>query len=105
LEQIGIVPACVELLAAEAALAGGVLFEEVQGEAAESGEVFGGIAGAGAALILAEDHVHEPMHLVLHAPVAADGSREGLDLRNNVQIVAPLGRWSEGRSGGGIRPC
>jgi len=35
------VPACVELLAAEAALAGGVLFEEVQDEAAESGEVYG----------------------------------------------------------------
>ena len=49
-----------------------VLFEDGQGDSAEPGEVLGSIAGAGAAGVLAEDHVEDPMDAVFNGPVAAD---------------------------------
>ena len=54
----------------------GVGFEEGERPAAQGGEVFGGVAGAGAALVFAEDGVEHPVELVFHAPVAAHGAGE-----------------------------
>src|SRR5262245_5614743 len=71
MSEEGVIPAGLLALALEGAFAG-VLFEDGQGDAAEPGEVLGGIAGAGAAGVLAEDHVEDPMDAVLNAPMAAD---------------------------------
>ena len=62
----------------------GVGFEEVECPAAQGGEVFGSVAGAGAALVFAEDDVEpfgpelmaegHPVELIFDAPVAAHGA-------------------------------
>ena len=41
----------------------------------DGGEVGGGMSGADAAFVIAEDHVHDPVETVFHRPMAAhDGS-------------------------------
>ena len=65
------IPSGVLLFTFEAALFGGVAVEDVQGEVAQEGEVFGGVAGAHAALILGEGHIERPVQLVLDPPMAA----------------------------------
>ena len=59
----------------------GVGLEEVERPAAQGGEVLGGVAGAGAALVFAEEDVEHLVELVFHAPVAAHGVREAGGVR------------------------
>ena len=51
---------------------GGVTFERVKEEVAQKSEVFGGVTGAHATLILGEGHIERPVQLVLDAPPGAD---------------------------------
>src|SRR5262245_40918583 len=74
-EEVGVVPAGTHHLASH-----GVLFavgaESIDAEAAQQSEVFGPVILAGAALVLAEDHVEAPMQAVLDVPVPAhDGKK------------------------------
>ena len=55
---------------------GFVFSEEVEGEATEDAEVGDGVAGAGAAMVLAGGDIEDPMALVLDGPVAAHGLGE-----------------------------
>ena len=69
---------------------GFVLAEEVEGEAADEAEVGDRMAGACAALVLAEDDVQDPVALVLDGPVAADGLGEESDVpRQAADIKSP----------------
>jgi hypothetical protein len=56
---------------AEAWLAGSFA-DQIVGHVFEGGEVGGGVLGADAAFVVAEDHVHHPMEAVLDRPMAAD---------------------------------
>jgi len=56
-EQIGVVPRDFEAFSLDSALGGFVLFEQIEGDAVEHGEVLSRVASAFAALILAEGHV------------------------------------------------
>ena len=70
----------------------GAGFEEVECPVPQGGEILGGVAGAGAAWVFAEDDVEHPVELVLDAPVAADGSREFLRIQfEAAQVVAAPG--------------
>src|SRR5580700_11502732 len=60
---------------AEAWLAWG-LADEIVGHVLDGGEVGGGVLGADAAFVVAEDHVHDPMEAVLDGPMAADDGAE-----------------------------
>ena len=73
------IPTGVELFASDAAFFGLVLFKQVQGKAAESGQVFGRVTSARPALVLSETNVHHPMDFVFHTPMAANCPREGLN--------------------------
>jgi len=55
-----------------------ILFEQVQGQAAQNGEVLGRRADSDPALILAKGHIEQPMDLILDAPMAADRLAERL---------------------------
>lgn len=64
-------------------MAGAVLAQQVEREAAPDREVLGGVADADAAGVLVEGHVEDP--------VAADNAREGGRIhRGAEQVVAPL---------------
>ena len=85
------IPAGDFLLGADAALLGGVLAQEVEGEVAQGGQIGGGMAGADAALVLAQGDVEHPVEGVFDAPVAADGAGQfGGVRRQAAQVVAPL---------------
>ena len=65
------------------ALAGGGhpgagLIEQVEGEAAEDGEVLGSVVAAVSGAVLVEGDVEHPVQRVLNRPVAADGAGEVL---------------------------
>ena len=66
----------VELFAVDAAVEGFRLAEAAKSETAEDAEVGDGVAGAGAARVLAEGDIEDPMALVLDGPVAAHGLGE-----------------------------
>lgn len=46
----------------------------------DGGEVGWRVFGSDPALIVAKDHVHDPMKAVLDAPVASDGAAEGFGI-------------------------
>ena len=50
--------------------------DEVVGHVLEGGEIGGGVIGADAAFVVAEDHVHDPVQAVLDCPMAADDRPE-----------------------------
>lgn len=52
---------------------GRLSLDEGEGGAPDHGKVAGGVIFAGAALVLAEVHVQEPVQIVLHAPMGAHG--------------------------------
>ena len=58
----------------DSALAGFVLFEQVEGDAIENGEVLGGVAGAFAVEVFAKADIEHPVQLVLDAPVLTNGA-------------------------------
>ena len=64
------IPARIELFAFEAPFFGFFAPEQIQGKPTQRGQIPGGVAGPGAALILSETNVYDPMHFVLHTPVA-----------------------------------
>ena len=75
----------------DAAVEGFVFSEEVESETAEDAEVGDGVARAGAAEVLAEDDVQDPVALVLDGPVAAHGLGEESDVqRQAAEVVAPF---------------
>ena len=87
------IPAGVELFALDSAFFGFLAFEQVQGEAAQGGEIFRRETGAGAAVIFAKAHIQDPVEFVFHALVTAHRPRKGLDLeRQTRQVVAALDR-------------
>ena len=66
--------------------------EQVEGDAAQGGEVGGGVPGAGAAAVFLEAHIEAPVELVFHAPVAAHGAGEPPDVRRQAaEVVAAFG--------------
>src|SRR3990172_9473174 len=73
LAHILFVPARTKAFGLDPAPAGGLLLEQIEGNAAKPGKVLGAVALADAALILVEGHVERPVQVVLHAPVVADG--------------------------------
>ena len=79
------------LFGADATLFGGVLAQEVEGHVAQGGQMVGGVAGAHAALVLAQGDVEHPVEGVFDAPVAADGAGQlGGVWWQAAQVVAPL---------------
>ena len=66
----------VEPFAVDTAVDGFVFSEAVEGETEEETEVGNGVAGAGAALVLADGDSQNPVALVLDGPVAAHGAGE-----------------------------
>ena len=87
------IPAGDFLFSAEAALFGGVLAQEVEGHVTQGGQIGGGVAGAHAALILAQGDIEHPVQGVFDAPVAADGAGQFRGVRRKAaQIVATLAR-------------
>ena len=75
------IPGGGELFASDTSLFGGVPFEQVEGKAPERGQVLGGVARAGSALILLEADVHHPVDFVFHTPVAAHRAGEQLHVQ------------------------
>ena len=51
--------------------------DEVVGHVFEGGEVRGGLIGADAAFVVAEEHVHDPVQAVLDRPMVADDRVRG----------------------------
>src|SRR5260221_9607999 len=88
-EQVIVAPARFETLGLDAAPGGRLLLEEVEGQAAQHGEVLGGVADAHPALILTKGHVEQPVDLVFNAPMGAHRFPETLGReRSTQQIVA-----------------
>jgi len=86
-----VIPTSVFLLAFDAALFGGVCFEDVQAHVAEDGEVFRSVTGSDTALVFAEVDIELPVKLVFDAPMTAGGARKRLGLgRDAAKIEAPL---------------
>src|SRR5512144_236867 len=54
-----------------------VRWRTVECKVAQAGHDAGAVAGADLAVVLVEGHVADPVQLVLHRPVAADGVAEG----------------------------
>lgn len=48
-----------------------VCFDEIEGDASQHGEVEGGVVGSGAGVVFVENDIHDPMQLVLDAPMGA----------------------------------
>lgn len=87
------IPACVVLLAFDTPLFGFLPIEQIEGKAAQGGQVFGCISGTGTALIFVERNVHHPMHFVFHAQVVPHGAGNELHVqRQTREIVATFDR-------------
>ena len=72
------IPACIKLLAPDPAFFAFLLFEQIESQSTQGRQIFGGISSTSAALIFAKTNIHDPMNLVLDAPVAAYRPCEGL---------------------------
>lgn len=70
-EQVVIVPASFEASGFDPGFDRFILFEQVQSDVAENGEVFGAMILAQAVMILLKGHVEYPMQAIFDAPVAA----------------------------------
>jgi len=81
MEQVVVVPACFEAFAVHAELAGFALFEQVERDAVDDGEVLRGVACALAAKVFAEADIEHPVQLVFDAPVLANGRVQPLRFR------------------------
>ena len=68
----------------------GVLLEEADGEAAEEREVGGSVAVSELVVVFAELNVQDPVQAVLHGPVAARGTAQGLGMERMVADEGPL---------------
>jgi hypothetical protein len=87
-EEEGVVPAGAFDLAAGGALVA-VGAQDVEGEAAQAGEVFGRMILAGAHPVLVEDDIEHPVQAVLDLPVGAhDREETGGGERPREQVVA-----------------
>ena len=88
MEEEGVVLAGAFDLAAGRALVG-IGAQEIEGEAAQAGEVFRGVVLAGARAVLVHDHVEHPVELVFDLPVGAhDLGDAGGGKRLGEQVVA-----------------
>ena len=98
------VPGCFEAFALDAAFERLFLFEQIQGNAVEQGEVLGGMTGAFAVQVFAEVDIQHPVQFVFDAPVLANAliqpHRVGLEAGDVVAdlalglaggLVVPLG--------------
>src|SRR5208283_296132 len=70
-----VIPCCDLAPAAQGVLAGN-LSEQVMGHVFNGGEIGRGVIGPDAALVIAEDHVQDPMQTLLDRPVAAHDRSE-----------------------------
>ena len=66
------VPGGFEALSLDPSFGRFVLFEQVEGDAIEDGEVLRGVSGAFAVEVFTEAHIEHPMQFVFDAPVLAD---------------------------------
>ena len=73
-EQVGVVPCGIEAFSFDTAFEGCFLFEQVERDAVEQGEVLRGMASAFSVQVFAEAHIEHPVQLVFDAPVLADCS-------------------------------
>src|SRR5208282_2862847 len=67
---------CGDLAPAAQGVLAGNLSEQVMGYVFNGGEIGRGVIGPDAALVIAEDHVHDPVQAVLNRPVAAHDRSE-----------------------------
>ena len=98
------------------ALGGGLPAQQVEGHPPQDGQIVSRVAGADAALVLAEGHVQEPVQAVLNAQVAARGPeqdpgvrRQAGDviegLRGDLRALPSLGLNHDQDVQGRARPC
>ena len=69
------------------------LSDQVVGHVLDGGEVGRGVVGSDPALVIAEDHVHDPVQAVLDRPVAADDRTQQVrrqHQRGDVEACLPL---------------
>src|SRR5687768_10910114 len=81
-EEEGVVPSSLEHFVAHANRPRRCL-EDVEGELSDDGEVLGAMILAGAAGVLVEQHIEDPVEIVLDAPMGA---------RDVEQLLADRGR-------------
>jgi len=67
-----VIPSGLQAFSSYASLRGLVFSDQVQGDTGEHREVFRGVSGSFAALVLAEIHIQNPVQLIFHSPVLAD---------------------------------
>ena len=75
------IPWGVELFALDASFLGFLPVKQIHGHAPEACEVFRRMPFPGTAVILAHDHVENPVTGVFHAPVTPDGAGEQPDIQ------------------------
>ena len=85
-------PASLKSLDVEAGFGGLFMFDQIQCDASQDGEVLGAVADANAAIVFGEGHVHHLVTAVLDRPVGSDLAVEfgGFKLEA-ADVVAPLG--------------
>ena len=66
-----------------------MLAQEVEADAAQEGEVVGGVVFAGAASVLVEDHIEHPVRLILDCLVRADDAAEQFLVRGQAAQIEP----------------
>jgi hypothetical protein len=84
LSRIGVVPRCFEPFSLDSALGRFVLFEQVEGDAIEHGEVLSRVASAFAVKVFAKTHIQHPVQFCLWFFLRknhANGLRSCKDLR------------------------
>lgn len=72
----------------DASLGSVVLFEHVQSNALEDGEVLGGVSGSFTAKVFIEIHVQHPVQFVLNAPVLADDGVESFGVGLGMAVIS-----------------
>src|SRR5271165_106487 len=81
-----------EAFSVDSALAGFVLFEQVEGDAVENGEVLGCVACAFAVVVFAKTDIEHPVQFVLDAPVLTNGAVQTRRIRFETgDVVAGFG--------------
>ena len=92
LGQVTTIPAGALAFDLEAAFETGFIFEQIQRQMSNGGEVLRGVALAHPAIVLAKGHIQTPMQLILNGPMRANrlGEDLGVGLDRGDEI-APLG--------------
>ena len=74
------IPSGVFLFAPDSSFLGRLLFEGIQRQSSQSGQIGIGVTGAHSALIFAELAVPNPVELIFHTPMEADRAGKALNI-------------------------